>query len=296
MSDILSEFFEDTQAHLEQIEEHLLKLESDPAQIDLINEVFRSVHSIKGNAGLLGVLEILSIGEEYENFLESVRERGSATPEEVNEMIESLDKLKVVVQKERGETTPDPEEPVSEIETSVASVEDENSKFSQQPASLAETGSNVKEHVVPEEKKITFLTFTLAGEKYGLDIVKVREIILREPITPVPNTKPFVEGLMNLRDQVIPVFDLKSRLDISGCESDAEERNIIVVEIAKVTTGIKVDDVTGIVALPMSRVSPPKEFYGSVPTNYILGIGRTPDGPMILLDADTLCDPEELLY
>jgi len=296
MSDILSEFFEDTQAHLEQIEEHLLKLESDPSQIDLINEVFRSVHSIKGNAGLLGVLEILSIGEEYENFLESVRERGSATPEEVNEMIESLDKLKVVVQKERGESIPAPEETVSETETSVEPVQSENPESPQSSSTPVETGSDVKEHVVPEEKKITFLTFTLAGEKYGLEIVKVREIILRELVTHVPNTKPFVDGLMNLRDQVIPVFDLRRRLDISGGKAEVEERNIIVVEIAKVTTGIKVDDVTGIVALPMSRVASPKEFYGSVPTNYILGIGRTPDGPMILLDADTLCDPEELLY
>ena len=138
--------------------------------------------------------------------------------------------------------------------------------------------------------------FGLAGETYGIDILSVREIITTEAITRVPNTKPFVEGVMNLRDQVIPIFDMKKRLDIRVNNSKTEEKNIIIVEVSKVSTGLKVDDVLGIIELKNSKITPPDTFQGSVPTEYMRGIGRTEDGAIILLEVTELCGQSELLY
>lgn len=145
------------------------------------------------------------------------------------------------------------------------------------------------------EENVTFLVFSICGEQYGVEIMKVREIILMEPITPVPNTKGFVVGVMNLRDQVIPVFDLKRKLQVEG-ESEQESRNIIVVEIEKTVTGLIVDDVNGIMAIPTARIEPPNLFEGSIEIDYLYGLGNTESGAIILLESNVLCSPKEVLF
>lgn len=312
--DLLKEFLDDTQSHLEAIEDDVLRLENDFSNRELIDDIFRRVHSIKGNAGMLGFSDIHENGQEFETFLDGVRERGSSAPEEVEAIFNSLDSLKSVVgdlreQKGFGR------EPAPAAEETVAAAPPpeperrETEAVPPLPEPLAPSGeAPVKNHAVPgkaeaaagrkEGNKITFLTFDLAGEKYGVDIMKVREIITTGTITRVPNTKSFVEGVMNLRDQVIPVFNLKARLDVdtSAQEDQSEEKNIIIVEISKLATGLKVDEVTGIKMFDTSRISSPDAFYGSIPSDYLYGIGQAEEGAVILLETNDLCDPSELLY
>ncbi len=116
-----------------------------------------------------------------------------------------------------------------------------------------------------------------------------------EPITPVPNTLDFVVGVMNLRDQVIPVFDLKRKLKVEGA-GDAASRNIIVVEIDKSVTGLQVDEVNGIMAIPSGRIESPELFEGTIEIDYLYGLGNTENGAIILLDSDVLCAPDEILF
>ncbi len=126
--------------------------------------------------------------------------------------------------------------------------------------------------------------------------MKVREIILKEEITPVPNTNRFVLGVMNLRDQIIPVFNLKEKLNIEDYDKSIDEKNIIVIEIQKTTTGLRVDEVTGIVTLTKEKISPANDFSGSIPTDFLRGIGQSDDETIILIDVNDLCDPEEKLF
>ncbi len=119
-----------------------------------------------------------------------------------------------------------------------------------------------------------------------------------EPITPVPNSKPYVSGVMNLRDHVMPVFDLKEKLDIfMGEIADAgEEKNIVIVDIDGLTTGLKVGEVTGIVTIPVGKIVNPSHFRASLQTDFVFGIGKTDEGSVILLDAMQLCSVDDFLY
>ncbi len=308
---LLNEFFVDTQSHLEGIEEDALGLEKEPALKELIDDVFRRVHNIKGNAGMLGFTVIHICGQDFETFLDGVRERGVAREDEVEKIFDYLDSLKSVVNELKVEKgmVPDIYPTFEEVPESAppgggeAGAQGDPEAApppslsapqpgAQKPAKTPEPAS------VPEEELKTFLTFYLAGEHYGIDIVKVREIIIMEAITRVPHAKPFVEGVINLRDQVIPVFNLKKKLRINlNNDSDVGvEKNIIIVEISKVSTGLKVDEVTGIIALRPSMISSPESLSGSIPTDYLDGVGQTEEGALILLDAEDLCDPAELLY
>ncbi len=314
---LLAEFFVDTQSHLDGIEEIALKLDKDPDQTDLIDDVFRRVHSIKGNAGMLGFTTIHTEGQEFETFLDGVRTRGTATPEEVERIFNYIDKLKAVVNSLRSEKgmpidgqitaseEPAPPEPaVKPVQPPEPSDNPEikpERRTSPVPVATTPTAKPEKAKKKKTESqqngKMTFLTFDLADEKYGVDIIKVREIIIKEAITRVPNTKPFVRGVMNLRDQVIPVFDLKKKLGITRRETVAgEEKNIVIIEISKVATGLIVDEVTGIRSFDKSHITSPENFYGSIPSEFLYGIAKAETGSIILLEVMDLCDPTENLY
>ncbi|MBF0170988.1 MAG: Hpt domain-containing protein, partial [Nitrospinae bacterium] len=108
MDEILQEFWIDTQSHIDSIEECLLHLDKDGGRADLIDDIFRRVHSVKGNAGVLGLMDIYTYGQEFESFLEGVRERRKAVREEVDHMFEGLDRLKTLVYAAKGEAPPAP--------------------------------------------------------------------------------------------------------------------------------------------------------------------------------------------
>jgi len=147
-------------------------------------------------------------------------------------------------------------------------------------------------------KEGKYLTFTLGQEEYGLEILKVREIIGYMEITAVPRTPDYVEGVINLRGQVIPVIDLRCRF---GMESvgQTEATCIIVVEISHgegaISTGIVVDQVSEVLDITGKQIEVAPEFGGSVDTDFILGMGKIGDSVKILLDIDKVLNGEDFL-
>ena len=139
------------------------------------------------------------------------------------------------------------------------------------------------------EKEGKYLTFALASEEYGLEILKVREIIGYMEITAVPQTPAYVKGVINLRGQVIPVVDLRAKF---GMETTGvtEETCIIVVEISQddrnISTGIVVDHVSEVLDIAGEDIEESPEFGSSVNTDFILGMGKIGDTVKILLDID----------
>ena len=139
------------------------------------------------------------------------------------------------------------------------------------------------------DKEGKYLTFALANEEYGLEILKVREIIGYIDVTAVPQTPHHVKGVINLRGQVIPVVDLRAKF---GMETTGvtEQTCIIVVEITqsgrKFNTGIIVDRVQEVLDIAGKDIEEAPQFGSSVDTDFILGMGKIGDKVKILLDID----------
>ncbi|MGA2151203.1 MAG: chemotaxis protein CheW [Geobacteraceae bacterium] len=138
--------------------------------------------------------------------------------------------------------------------------------------------------------------FTVGKEEFGVDIMKVREIIRMVDITLIPNAPGFVEGIISLRGLVIPVIDFKKRFCI-GDEGECKEgdRRIVVVVIRDRTIGLIVDKVTHVVKLDAGQISPPPELLKEDNQDYIGGIGQVGDKLLIILNAEELVGKKELV-
>ncbi len=147
------------------------------------------------------------------------------------------------------------------------------------------------------EKEGKYLTFALGPEEYGLEILKVREIIGYMDITAVPQTPEYVRGVINLRGQVIPVVDLRAKFGMATAER-TDQTCIIVVEISqdgrKFNTGIVVDHVQEVLDIAGDAIEDAPQFGSNVETDFILGMGKIGDTVKILLDIDRVLASDEL--
>ncbi|SKA71676.1 chemotaxis protein CheW [Desulfobaculum bizertense] len=143
-----------------------------------------------------------------------------------------------------------------------------------------------------DAKLIQLVTFSIGEEEFGVDILKVQEIIRIMEITKVPKAPIFVEGVINLRGNVIPIIDLRKRFGLSAREHDKHTR-IIVIEINKMVVGFVVDSVSEVLRIPASTVEPPPPVVSGLESEYISGVGKLEDRLLILLDLDRLLSSEE---
>jgi purine-binding chemotaxis protein CheW len=151
-----------------------------------------------------------------------------------------------------------------------------------------------EEHVSRQENELLQLvTFEISDEEFGIDILRVQEIIRIMPITKVPNSPPAVEGVINLRGKVIPVIDLRTRFGMEPREHDSHTR-IIVIEMHGMIIGFVVDGVSEVLRIQSSTVEPPPAVVAGVESEYIKGVGKLDDRLLILLDLDKLLTSEEM--
>ena len=147
---------------------------------------------------------------------------------------------------------------------------------------MSTTGESV-ESIAAKAKAGKYLTFKLGAEEYGLEILKVQEIIKMMDITRVPRTPAFVRGVINLRGKVIPVVDLRLKFGMESRET-TDKTCVIVVQVAQasaasgaVTMGTIVDEVSEVLDISGGQIEPPPEFGTSVNTDFILAKDRSPD-------------------
>jgi purine-binding chemotaxis protein CheW len=136
-----------------------------------------------------------------------------------------------------------------------------------------------------------YLTFALGIEEYGIEILKVREIIQYVEVTPVPLAPAHVDGVINLRGQIIPVVNLRQKFGMPKVEK-TDQTCIIVVEMAsngrKLNIGVAVDQVTEVLTMTADQIDPPPAFDTSVTGDFILGIGKIGKAVKILLNIDAV--------
>jgi purine-binding chemotaxis protein CheW len=148
--------------------------------------------------------------------------------------------------------------------------------------------SQVMEKVIAREGK--YLTFGLGSEEYGLEILKVKEIIGIMNITAVPQTPKYVKGVINLRGKVIPVIDLRLKFGMDVIDYN-DRTCIIVVDIAsktgkKTVMGIVVDSVSEVLNIKSEEIEDTPTFGVRLDTDYILGMAKVKGGVKILLEID----------
>ncbi len=147
---------------------------------------------------------------------------------------------------------------------------------------------------IPLELGGKYLTFFLDREEYGLEILKVREIIGMMDITPVPRTPKFICGVINLRGKVVPVVNLRTKFGMETIETNGETC-IIVVQAEDIEMGIVVDRVSEVIDIPTSAIQPPPAFGNKgISISYLLGIGKTENSIKLLLNIDKVLSRAEL--
>ena len=139
---------------------------------------------------------------------------------------------------------------------------------------------------------IQVVSFQLGSEEYGVDISQVQEIIRMVEITHVPRAPRFMEGVINLRGQLIPIIDLRTRFGMPRIDATKSTR-IIVTEIGSKRVGIVVDSVSEVLNLPIENVEEAPEMIAGVGTEYIQGVGKLNDRLIIMLDLTMVISGDE---
>lgn len=139
-----------------------------------------------------------------------------------------------------------------------------------------------------------YLTFFFGEEEYGIQILRVREIIGLMPITDVPRTPDYVRGVVNLRGKVIPIIELRLRLDLPAIDA-TEETCVIVVQTGMDSmVGLIVDKVSEVTDISSEEVVDAPPMGADVNTSYLLGLGKSEGRVRLLLDIDRVLDAEVL--
>jgi purine-binding chemotaxis protein CheW len=143
-----------------------------------------------------------------------------------------------------------------------------------------------------------YLTFALDRESYGIDVLKVREIIRLTAITPVPQMPAHIRGVINLRGKIIPVMDLRVRFEFATA-ANTEQTCIIVVQVklpdGRLTSmGLVVDGVEEVIHLAEKDIEETPNFGGQICTDYITGIAKVKGAVKSLLDIDGIVGADTL--
>lgn len=138
-----------------------------------------------------------------------------------------------------------------------------------------------------------YLTFVLCGEEYGIEILKVREIIGIMNITPVPQTPNYIKGVINLRGKVIPVVDLRLKFGFKEMYHTIETC-IIVVEVRNKLTGVIVDTVSEVLDVSSEGLEPAPHLGEGINTEIFLGMAKIKNKVKILLDIDKVLGTKEI--
>jgi len=142
-----------------------------------------------------------------------------------------------------------------------------------------------------------FLTFFLGGEEYAIGILRVKEILEYDTVTPVPQTPPAIRGVINLRGSVVPVVDLAAKFGLPPSPL-AKRTCIVIVEVAlenrETVMGLLVDAVSQVMDLPAADIEPPPAFGTAVQVDYLAGMGKVGKKFLLILNIDKVLATPEL--
>jgi len=141
-----------------------------------------------------------------------------------------------------------------------------------------------------------YVVFVIEDQDFGVDITQAKEIINQTELTSIPNAPDFVEGVTNLRGEIVPIINLDRRLGINDLEREKEDTKIIIVEFENTLVGMEVEDVEGIIRLSTENIGEAPKITQGVNKEYISGVGKLEDENklLILLDLNKILTRNEL--
>lgn len=149
-----------------------------------------------------------------------------------------------------------------------------------------------------ENTSFQLVTFQLGDELYGVDIMDVKEIVKIQSVRPIPNAPFYVEGIINLRSEVIPIINLHKRFYLKKMSGDSysaeEEGGFIILDIEGNKIGIIIDRIARVVPVENSEIKPPPQMLSGIGTEYIYGVVRQESNYLIILDTRRLFSAKEL--
>lgn len=159
-------------------------------------------------------------------------------------------------------------------------------------------GQIARKRRVPDETSelIQLVSFAIGKEQFGVDILMVQEIIRMAPITSIPDSPDFIEGVINLRGHIIPVIDLRKRLKLGpSAEENKNNTRILIVNFQDRVTGFIVDAVSEVLKIPKSFIVPPPDIVvAGQKSQYIYGVCKLDERLLILLDFSKILQVEEI--
>ncbi len=159
---------------------------------------------------------------------------------------------------------------------------------------MAENIASTSRQEEDQDQLMQLVGFTIGKDLFGVDILMVQEIIRAAPITPVPNSPEFVEGVINLRGNILPVIDLRRRLNLLTDESDLEDTWILILDIQNKVTGFIVDSVTEVIKIQESTIEPPPDIIkAGLESQYLRGVCDIGAQLLIMLDFKRILLQEE---
>ena len=144
------------------------------------------------------------------------------------------------------------------------------------------------------DELIQLVSFMLAEEEYGVEVLKVREIIRMPTITKMPNTPHYVEGIINLRGKVIPIISMRKRFGLMESENSGHTR-IIIMDVVGTLTGFIVDAVSEVIRIHSSEIQPPPSMImsGGIGREFITGVFNHAERLLIIMDVDRMFSDDE---
>lgn len=148
-------------------------------------------------------------------------------------------------------------------------------------------------HHQASQELVQLVSFHLDNEEYGVEVLKVREIIRMINITHMPNTPHYVEGIINLRGKVIPIISMRKRFGLMDIEVDSHTR-VIIMDVSGELLGFTVDAVSEVIRVSASEVQPaPSVAAGGIGQEYIEGVINHGERLLVLLNLDMMFSSEE---
>jgi purine-binding chemotaxis protein CheW len=141
-------------------------------------------------------------------------------------------------------------------------------------------------------QEIQLACFRIGSELYALDIMRIKEIIRPQKLTPIPKAPSFIEGVINLRGAVIPVADMRKRFDQPISEENSKNR-IVVCSLAGQIIGLLVDEVTEVKRYGREEIAPAPQFVKGPQAEYFLGVARCDDDLIMLIDLEKVLSSDE---
>ena len=148
-----------------------------------------------------------------------------------------------------------------------------------------------------DDAQLQLVTFQLGEELYGVNIMDVKEIVKTQTVRPIPHAPYYVEGIFNLRGEIIPVINLHKRFRLGKMAADEygeDTGGFIILNIDGIKISIIIDRISRVVMIDSSEVKPPPQMLTGIGSEYIHGVTQKENGYLIVLDIRKLFDPKEL--